>query len=1139
MEKQKEQDRINLEGYTPKKMAGLSPGKSNTNTNTNTNYRPNPNYLISGTPQPSIALMKQNNLSSPLKKAESEKSLPISKAEMQEKKYRVQEEPANIRKYQEDNKDRVSNAKVRDTLDDSVNVKNFDSMEINRVTNIDYEKQLKLNRFSKSYKVERHQIEKKTKTASRDVSPRGSGIKNMPNNKRTPLHRKKNSELMKEDKVKKLSKIKKKSTMEDYTIDEIELRGMETNELLKYYDKQYQVSANDATNDQIEENTETHNQTMNTNDMLKSGQNQESFSKDQTLPSDIPKVTKKDDENDSLSHIDTTKVIRREIHDPNMKKGLKKRSSEQIDIPELIEESLGKDLLTKTQTQINKDLNSEKEIPKKTNLMRNNSKPIPRSPKTTLNKIPATRKVTPNSGQHIQIDEEKPQNIPKAVGMIPSKAQIESEHSQKHEKIYHIPTPSLQSTISKSNAQGSLSDIQVDESEPPEIDYSGSPDIPMTSKVEDEKNPTESSPEAEVRDYNILKYPEGSNLHTDSDLPENENVFDTHKDPFQKTLDLDTKQKIEHGGFADDTPQKEESGVGQIQTKTISDFDNRISENKNRILLSDMADVSRGERKSEPSIANELNGFENEFSDSSDKPVETQIPQEPFDAANESILPNPTKTPNMKKMTKLRGKKKPRKPKKDLKKNPFHNSDDEEQPFAKTENAFESRVDMNRKPSPQIDVSTDFLMTAMTTPNIKKKKKKSRKKRSKKNPEPSGQKKSYNLIGNNVVPQFNSSRDQNSNIKLPVQGTNHKSKKAKNPTRTNKYSRPKGNDFERPNPRSSSNRREKPSPRSKSGSKNKNPDHFDTEKNRQNNYPRKRSRSNQPHYENNFDMPKNDYTKPKVNKRFDDGPQEQVPDTFGIDNRFTLGRQAQRMTRKNHDNQKIDQTNYNNSIKEKYDKNTHTHHTTKNYSYKQSKQTNYSKHVQHTTTRSIRNKSNEKSVSNERFSHQKNQKNQTASEKRVLVKKLLRNSRRRLQQEVEETQIRRSNRFKSKEKSNTYEINDSINHEHKMKKYAIKGINRDKIRKEVLLKNSILQEDVPEIDSRLQKDLDNYEFSNVKRTLQKKKSRERSKKSTRRNKKDRLKKLEREIAQMTQKVERQVEDNEVFKTKVKRKYEDD
>jgi hypothetical protein len=1008
MEKQKKIDEQNLRNQE------LSPNKSNT-----ISKSPNINYLISRSPQTSIALMNQKNSHSPQKRPESERSLPISKTNVDN--YKVKEEPANIKKFQENMKNQSPTNKDNFAdLDDSVNVKNFDSMEINRITNIDYKAAPKEHKFSKSKKTEKSLSKSKKKTKQSFI-------------KRTPLHKKKSNKIIKKNKKKsKTRDVKKKPDVnEDYTIDEIELRKMETNELLEYYDKQYQASQKD--NDNLDQLTETNNQTMNTTDMLNEEPHQQSFSKDviQTSP------TNKKDPNDTFTHVNTTKVIHREVHDPEMKRGLKEIKQSPNDFHDSPSETLGTDLFSKTQTQIKSDINNTQEKMKNHLISGRTSKAmIIKSPgsKLSRNQIPATRKVTPNSDHQIMVPEKKVVKAPQAIGKTPSKKNNQSGQSPFYKKIQ---TPSLQSTISKSYNPESELDVRVDISDPQEIEYSGQSDIPMTSKISN-LGQNGVNPENEVKNYNILRYHHDSNVQTESEIPSQIDSHSNLKDPFAKSIDSKVKEKIKNGEFnnelKNDTPSDFRNDKAS-QQKTISDFDQPISDNRKDFLLSDIGDTSIKDKKMN-NVGNDKDNLEQSQKKEVREekmeitPNQNQNPMRSGSDDEEIFLLNPTKSPNMRKIRKSNRKRK--KPKAQNPKNPFHDSD-EEQIFRKPENIVENQIVANNQVP--IEASADFQITTMNTPNIKKKKKRKKSKRKKsKNKKEKKPRKAYNLLETHTItPQFN--------------------------TMGNKHEKP----VTKPKYSTDHNRNQSPTYATLKKTVNDNPKPF-----------KPANAPNEKSYSNNYEVPQKGFQ------------QIQEPENFG--GRFTLGKQMERMNQ-----------NWKHPIPQK----------------------------------KISEK--EEIVMNNHYPI--NSSNNDMADRRNQVKKLLRKSRKRLRREIEETNSRRSERSKSPGKSK--QLNDSLEHENKMNKYALKGINTDKIKQEVYMKNSILREKIPEINKQLQIDLDNYELYHAKRKLEKKINEKKQRKSSKRDKKDRLKKLEEEIANLTKNVEKQVQDNEEFKSEVKRKYDYD
>ena len=1012
MEKQKNEDlkRMDSERIINK----VSPKKSNT-----ISKSPNANYLISGTPGTSIALMDQQEGGSPQKRPESERSLPISKAKSG-KNHGVKEEPANMKKFQEEMKNRNSKQQNRrkiGDLDDSVNVTNFDSMELNRVTHLQSKKKVKPKKKHENFI--KQSIPKKS--PKKDESP----IKKMKKSSRTPLHKKMSSKVPQ----------KPKSEMLDATFDEKQLKNMGTNEFLDFYDKKYQNKSGEY--EIIGEENETNNQTMNTTDMLNEDPGKHSFSKD--ISKDISKdlipvkkrISQQKDEDESFTNVNTTKVIHREVHDPEMKMNFKKKE-ENGDFKD--SNSLQNDLFSQTQTQIKKDLPSSKQTPKKLNFSKRNNIKNTRTSHKPENQIPATKRLAQGSGQKILVP--KQPNEPKIVGRTPPK-KVEN----KPRKEYIIPTPSLQSTISKSQNQ-SESDIRVEDSDPGEFNYSGDPNIPMTSQIGSDKRENTVTSKS-VKNYEILKFPNDSKLKMDSELPEVE--INAKKDPFSNTLDSRARERIENGEFQDDTQNMSftEKSENHSPRQTISDFDQRID--KNQFLLSDLPDPSQKEKRTSHNTAPIVEP------EKSEEKLETQSQKHPeitkkkvkeeSSSDEEVFLLNPTKSPNIRKMRKKK-KKKPSKSKKH--KNPFHDSEEEEQQFSEPITQMEEIVPVQRKPSPQIDVSSDFMITAVSTPNIKKKKKPKRKKSKRKNKkkhysEAKPPKKSYNLLENNKMsPQFNTLGNARGQPRIereePVTIVQDQ-----NVISSPNYATLKKTNRERPK---QSQRTAQP------------------------------SRIHQNQYTPNERMP---------------NPQQPM-----MDGRFTLGKQMER-----------------------------THPISQRGRTFQTE-----KPRERSRTYSSKKKSPERSQS-------------SPNQKRAQIKKMLRNSRRRLRKEIEENQTKNSMRSRSPKDRINFAGEDALDYENRMNKYALKGINREKLKKDVYLNNSILNQKIPELNSQLQKDLDNYKVSDVKRSLRAKATRLNGRKSNKKDRKDRLRRLEQEIAELTMNVEQQVEDNEVFKAKVNKKYDND
>lgn len=1013
MDEQRRQDKLNLEG-SPAKKSGIS--KS-----------PNVNYLISVSPQTSIALMNQKEAHGAQKRSESEKLVPVSDAGRKQEQFRVKEEPANMKKFQESRGQQ--DKKKRAGLEDSVDVKNFDSMEINRVTVMDYQ----VDEEGDSKRLKPPQ-EKPVQTKA----PKANQFR-----KRTPLHKKKSKVLTKTEKG-----APKREAVEDFTIDEIELKKMETNELLEYYDRQYQASMNENQATGGDTHTETHNQTMNTTDMLNEQPNHQSFTKDQI---ELDKELKADKE-DSIEQVDTTNVIHREVHDPQVKKAFQNRNANAADAQFKNEGSgvLSNELLTKTQTQIKRDLDNSREQMKKHLMSKADSKLIaPKSPNSKLSRhqIPATRKVTPSSGQEIVIPDKKKPQTPQAIGRTEPKRPSESR-----EATQKVRTPSLQSTVSGKDESRQERKVKDDESQPDEINYSGMPDIPMTSHIENQdiEVSSERSPE-QVKNYDFLGYQHDSNLQTESEVPMH---VDEKKDPFAKSLDSRARQMIENGKFRDESEGESEQAEAVEDDKSLSDFDNQT--NQNNYLLSDMGDVSQKDRKSlnQPERYPGLifdSKSEAQPKEGSTKEIAPEAPEDTPGSDDDLFLLNPTKSPNMRKIRKSRRKKK--KPKKriadnEVTRNPFHETDeDEEQAFMETQ--------------PKVDISGDFQIKTMTTPNIKKKKRKKRSKKPKKRLEKEAReqtkirnafgethppKKAYNLLDQHkMVPQFHTLGDFEHN-QAPGATIREEPLEARHPREKETNANPQ-------------------MPQQARG----NAEH------------RLGTANNPGRYENNFKVPK---------------MPTKHGDVMALGDRFTLGNNIERYNQ-----------NWNRLSKK---------------------------------AGSNARRENSQSPDKQVYRAPSAEKESETSiiERRNNVKKLLRKSRKKLQREIDETNSRRSQRSRSLGRSGKQGTNDSFEHENKMNKYAIKGIDREKLKKEVYLKHSILQHEIPEINMQLQRDLENYKVFEVKKSLRKA-ERGKSGKKGKRDQKDRLRKLEREIANLTKNVEQQVEDNEEFKAKVHRRYEDE
>lgn len=1014
MEEQKKRDQMNLEGSPAKK--------------SDQSKSPNANYLISVSPQTSIALMNQKDAQGTQKRSESEKLVPINDKKMKEDQFRVKEEPANMKKFQESmgqqEKMKMGN------FEDSVNVQNFDSMEINRVTGLDFQIEGKQSQPEEPVKAE---VPKKSQFT-----------------KRTPLHKKKSKIVEKPEK-----RQAKREAIEDFTIDEIELKKMETNELLEYYDRQYQASLNEN-QPNADTHTETHNQTMNTTDMLNEEANQQSFTKDQIEVAKEHQMEREQAQEDSIEQVDTTNVIHREVHDPQVKKGFQNRETSPDD-PQFNNGGsgvLGKELLTRTQTQIKKDLENSRERMEKHLMSKADSKLMgPKTPGSKLSRhqIPATRKMTPSSGQEILIPEKKKPQTPQAIGRTEPK-----KPSEFSKKTRHVPTPSLYSNESNQLDQKIEEKRQDDESQPEEIDYSGVPDIPMTSHLDnqDVRVSDEEDPE-EVKNYDFLGYEHDSNLQTESDVA---GPTEEKKDPLAKSLDSRAREMIENGKFRDDT-QKESNefqkdsqresgltGTGADEEKSLSDFDDQI--NQNKYLLSDIGDVSQKDRKS----LNQPDKYPGLIFDSKSEPPSEEVEKESQGHAQEEapetdddiFLLNPTKSPNLRKLRKSRKKK--RKPKEETKnneftRNPFHDTEEEEeQVFIETE--------------PKVDISGDFQIKTMTTPNIKKKKRKRSKrskKHSKKKPkqakitnvfgETHPPRKAYNLLDQqNMVPQFRTLgpfENENEQLQLTANAPNLEERVKANQAPKNEI---------KSQARNFRHGRYEPANEDK-------------------------------RFENNYKEPKLE------NKQ---------ADQVVLGDRFTLGNNIERF-------------------------NQNWNRLSKKGGKQGQREESFSP-----------GKRVERSISAEK------EELPSIIERRNKVKKLLRNSRKRLKREIDETNSRRSHRSKSLRRTRQ-RPKESFEHENRMNKYAMKGIDREKLKEEVYLKHSILRQEIPEINAQLQKDLENYQVFEVKKTLHKAKI----KKKGRRDRKDRLRKLEREIADLTKNVEQQVEDNEVFKAKVHQRYEDD
>ena len=110
-----------------------------------------------------------------------------------------------------------------------------------------------------------------------------------------------------------------------------------------------------------------------------------------------------------------------------------------------------------------------------------------------------------------------------------------------------------------------------------------------------------------------------------------------------------------------------------------------------------------------------------------------------------------------------------------------------------------------------------------------------------------------------------------------------------------------------------------------------------------------------------------------------------------------------------------------------------------------------------------------------------------------------------------------------------YSKNLRNKHEQEMLQYSMKGININAIRSEVILNNSILEKEVPEFDSNVQKYLDSYEVFDFQKGNKEINDYINKKKRIKLSKDQRLKKLEAEIADLTKNVKNQVRENEDYK----------
>ena len=140
------------------------------------------------------------------------------------------------------------------------------------------------------------------------------------------------------------------------------------------------------------------------------------------------------------------------------------------------------------------------------------------------------------------------------------------------------------------------------------------------------------------------------------------------------------------------------------------------------------------------------------------------------------------------------------------------------------------------------------------------------------------------------------------------------------------------------------------------------------------------------------------------------------------------------------------------------------------------------------------------------------------------VKQILRNSRKKLRYQIDQQEEKRS--------SYRQVSPETEKHEQDMVKYSIKGIDRESLKNEVLMNNSILGKQVPEFNNNVQNYLDSYEVYDFSKSKAKLKAKKEKKMQSSKSKKDRLKKLEEEIASLTKNVKTQVKENETYKQNV-------